>query len=211
MKGWDLTKKIFLLFFFVFMMMGMNMLHVEAEDEIITYPFDQIVIIEAYSFDIEITDAPVSPNFFFGLADAEDIVTVYVGKLRFDNQNNTGLFESLMIVLKDQDDEILASYLNNSFSTDLVTYSRFGFGNWMTIDPEVGVIKDFTGTNQYELTVYYEIINNRYQLQTSAFNYSMIDNSYQFESNLNIIVKAYTEAKSYEKNNSRTLFNPYRF
>ena len=188
-------KKVFLLLFFVFMMMVINMLHVEAEAEIITYPFDQIVIIEAYSFDIEIIDTPVAPNFFSGLVDALDIVTVYVGKLRFDDQNNTGLFESSMIVLKDEDDEILASYLNNSFSTDLTTYRRYGFGNWMTIDPEVGVIKDFTVINQYELTVYYEMVNNRYQLQVSALSYPMVDNSYQFEPNLNIIVKAYQEAK----------------
>lgn len=187
-------KKIFVLFILTFMMMGIGMLKARAEEDIITYPFDQIVITEAYCFDIEITIAPSAQSFLADLVEIGDIITIYVGKLRFDDAVTTGLFESLFLILKDEEDTILVSYLNNSFSTDLQTYSEYGFGNWMTIDPEVGVIKDFTISPQYELTLYYEIVLTRYAfIDNTEVSYPMIPNSYQYEMDLNIIVKAYQE------------------
>ena len=187
-------KKLFVLFVFSFMMMGIGMLKLHAEEDIITYPFDQIVIIEAYRFDIEITETPVLGSFFVDLVQVGDIITVYVGTLRFDDENDPGLFESSMIVLKDEEDHVLLSYLNNSFSTDLTTYKEYGYGNWITIDPEVGVVKNFLTSLHYELTVYYEIVLDRYSfIDNMQVSYPMVLNSYQYEPNLNIIIEAYQE------------------
>jgi hypothetical protein len=56
---------------------------VQAEEDIIVYPFDEIVINSAFHFQVIVTEPVTSESFLFGLVDFDDKLEVYVGYLDF--------------------------------------------------------------------------------------------------------------------------------
>ncbi|MDO9630066.1 MAG: hypothetical protein Q7I99_09220, partial [Acholeplasmataceae bacterium] len=66
------------------------------------------------------------------------------------------------------------------------------YANWKTINPTIGVIKDFTIPSLFEISYRYDIVANTYQfIDNEGGVYPMVLGSYQFEANLEIIISAY--------------------
>ena len=174
-------------------------------DEVYVYEFDQITITEAYRFQITITDEPVAGSVLEGHVQVNDVLTVYVGSLVFQNEGSLYGGNEKMIVLTKADDTDIARYLLNSMGTDLVTYRGESYGNWKTMDPEVGVVKDFSIPLQYEISIYYHIVENHYDfIDNKNTTYPMMEGTYEYLPDLNLIIKAYVETPIEEPTSSNS-------
>ncbi|MFH0993131.1 MAG: hypothetical protein V1761_02145 [bacterium] len=159
----------------------------------ISYPFDSIRIVSAYRFDIEIATAPDPTSILYAGSEVDDILTVYVGALEYMNDGEIVSGSDSILIITDAEDETLVAFLINSFSTDLLTYAQYSYASWITINPEVGVIKDFT-VALFELTVYHDLTLGTYKLIDNATSeFSMVSGSYLEEPVLDILISAFVE------------------
>ncbi len=184
-------KKLLLLGAFLTCLFLTQSLDVRADT--ISYPFDSIRIIAAYRFDIQISTAPNPTSVLYDHAEIDDILTIYVGTLEYMNDGEiVGGSDSILIITTAEDENVVA-FLVNSFSTDLTTYEQHSYASWITINPEVGVIKDFT-VDLFELTVYHDLTLETYQLiDNAASEFDMMAGSYFEETDLDILISAFVE------------------
>ncbi|MDO9628445.1 MAG: hypothetical protein Q7I99_00975, partial [Acholeplasmataceae bacterium] len=96
-------KKILVTFLFVFLCLGIKVNSIYAADEVITYPFDQITIVEAFHFNVSVDTLPSEDSILFGLVEVNDIINVYIGILEFADDAGTNFFgEQIMIIKVDE-------------------------------------------------------------------------------------------------------------
>ncbi|GEM_PF-2723813 len=89
--------------------------------------------------------------------------------------------------------KFVAAWLVNSGSTDLSTYDTNAYASWITIDPSIGVVKDFTGLI-IEISCYHDLINDTYKfIDNTNHQYPMVTNTFVSETGLDILVSAYVE------------------
>ena len=185
-------KKILILCMLVISIFTLFKMDSNAED-ILTYPFDSIRIISAFKFDIIIDEEPLETSFLYGQVALDETITIYVGSLEFifEGQPVQGS-GSIMIVTNALGEDIVA-WLNNSGSSDLETYKTEGYASWITIDPNIGVIKDFTGT-QISIGYIEDLVTSEFSFVDNLENeFLMIEESFVIEEDLDILISAYEE------------------
>jgi len=156
----------------------------------ITYPFDSIKITSAYKFDIEIEGAPTAGSLLEGSVIDGDILTVYVGELEYYQDGSVVSASPSILIVTDALGNDLASFLINSYALQDPLES-FSYGSWITIDPEVGVIKDFT-VPLFEVSVIHMLLTDIYQFQDDAGTiFPMIPGTFVSETGLDILISAY--------------------
>jgi len=168
--------------------------NIQAEEQI-TYPFDSIKIVSAFTFDVLIETEPAEESILYGNVGIDEIFTVYVGNLEYVYDGESVLGSESIIILTNEDDEDFVAYLVNSYNSDLTTYQSFSYGSWITIDPEIGIIKDFSGTT---IEVGYDkfIETNEFVfIDNLDVEYNMIPNTYLMEESLDILISAYVEVE----------------
>lgn len=185
-------KKILILFTIIFSVCLTFTIQTQA-DEVLIYPFDSIKITSAYKFDVLIEQDPVETSILYGQVALNETVTIYVGSLEFMLDGLPASGSGSMMIVTNAAGVDIAAWLVNSFSTDLTTYETYDFASWITIDPTVGVIKDFTGLT-IEMTCYHDLVNDTYKfIDNTAVEYPMIAGTFVSETGLDILVSAYVE------------------
>lgn len=185
-------KKTLILFMLVFSIFALFKMDSNAE-EILTYPFDSIRIVSAFKFDILIEEEPLETSFLYGQVELNETITIYVGNLEFifEDQPVQGS-GSIMIVTNTLGVDI-AAWLNNSGSSDLETFRSEFYGSWITIDPNVGVIKDLNGT-QFSIGYIENLVTHDFKFVDNLNNeFLMVDGSLVNEEDLDILISAYVE------------------
>ncbi|BCR35909.1 hypothetical protein [Mariniplasma anaerobium] len=185
-------KKILLLFMLVISIFTIFKMDSNAE-EILTYPFDSIRIVSAFKFDILIDEEPLETSFLYGQVELNEIITVYVGNLEFIFEDQPVQGSGSIMIVTNALGEDIATWLNNSGSSDLETYRSEFYGSWITIDPNVGVIKDFSG-DQFSIGYIEDLVIHNYKFVDNLNNeFLMIDGSLIIEEDLDILISAYIE------------------
>lgn len=183
-------RKIIIMILFILMTSVVSTYEIEAEE--VSYPFDSIRIVSAFKFDISVSETPSETSFLYGLVELGETLTVYVGSLEFMNDGVVVSGSDSIMIVTNEDDEDLAAFLVNSFMTDLTTYARYDYGSWITIDPAYGVNKNLSGAN-YQISYQYHIDTESYEFIDNIGNiFPMVDASYELESEVDILVAAYT-------------------
>ena len=190
MKEGYIMRKILILFTLIASTFVVFSLKAHAED-VLTYPFDSIRIVSAFKFDILIEEEPLADSIFYGQVALDEVVTIYVGNLEFIFEGvPVSGSDSIMIVTNEAGVDI-ARWLINSGSSDLETYRNESFASWITINPTIGVIKDFTGLT---ISIGYteDLITHAYTFKDNLEKeYTMITDSFVSEEGLDILISAY--------------------
>ena len=185
-------RKILILFTLIASTFVVFSLRSNAEDTI-TYPFDSISIVSAYKFDILIDEEPLENSLFYGQVVLDEVVTIYVGQLEFIFEGNPVSGSDSIMIVTNASGVDLARWLLNSGSSDLVTYRSQSYASWITINPTIGVIKDFTGT-QMSIGCSQDLVSLSYTFfDNLGKEYTMIPESFVSEEGLDIVVSAYVE------------------
>jgi hypothetical protein len=187
-----MMKKILFLFMLVLSIFTLFKMDSNAE-EILTYPFDSIRIISAFKFDVLIDEEPLETSFLYGQVSLNETITIYVGNLEFIFEDEPVQGSGSIMIVTNAVGVDIASWLNNSGSSDLETYRSEFYGSWITIDPNVGVIKDFSGA-QYSIGYIKDLVTDKYTFVDDLNNeFLMLEDSFVIEENLDILISAYEE------------------
>ena len=101
---------------------------------------------------------------------------------------------SIMILTNESDEDFVA-WLLNSGGSDLSTYRSASYASWITIDPEVGVHKDFSGVN-IEVGYQENLGTNEFTFFDNLnVQYEMTTGTYVEEDSLDILISAYVEGE----------------
>jgi hypothetical protein len=168
-----------------------NPKNIGVRADVITYPFDEIKIVSAYRYEVLVDVVPGAPSKLNGLVLPGENVFIYIGELKFyqDGLEVSGS-DSIMIVTNETNVEI-STCLINSYGSDLTTYRTYGYASWITINPTVGIVKDFT-LEQYELSNRYDIVNDTYQFTDNALNdFPMVAGTLLVEPVVDITISAF--------------------
>lgn len=185
-------KKILILFSIIFCVCFTFSIQTQA-DEILIYPFDSIKITSAYKFDVLIEAEPLAASILYGQVAIGETVTIYVGFLDFMLDGLPASGSGSMMIVTNEAGVDIAAWLVNSGSSDLTTYESRSFASWITIDPNVGVVKDFTGLT-IEISCIHNLVTDQYKfIDNTSQEYPMITNSFISEQDLDILVSAYVE------------------
>lgn len=162
----------------------------ELKAETLEYPFDEIRIVEAFKFDILISELPNSDSLLFDQVELNDVLTVYIGTLVLVDQGVASSQETTIMILTTSDDIDLARWIVNSGSwSDTEHYLTFS--NHIQINPTIGVVKDLS-IPLIQISYRKLVIDNSYTfIDNVGDQYPMIANSYVLETDLNIIISAY--------------------
>jgi hypothetical protein len=160
---------------------------------VISYPFDSIRVTSAFKFNIFIDSIPAANSVLFGHVNAGESLTVYIGQLEFVYNGAPAQGSNSIIMLTNATGEDFCKWLVNSSGSDNSTYSGETFASWITIDPKVGVIKDFTGDLLQISYMHYLATNTFTFTDNTSANYNMIPGSYVNEPGLDIVISAYKE------------------
>lgn len=163
-----------------------------AED-VITYPFDAITITSAISFQIEITALPETTSILYDAVVVGNVLTLYIGTIVYTMESVETEGGSILIVTDEEGEDILA-WIVNSYGTDLTTYKLYDYASWITVDPAIGVIKDFTG-DLMEVSIEEDLISGDYTFIDNAdTSWTMLDGTLLVEEDLEIVISAYEGA-----------------
>jgi len=185
-------KKILILLTIIFSVFFTFSIQTQA-DEIYVYPFDSIRITSAFKFEILVEEEPLEPSILFGQVAAGENITIYVGYLEFIFEGQPSSGSGSMMIVTNQDGVDIAAWLINSGSSDLETFQSESYASWITIDPNVGVIKDFTGLT-VEIGYKKNMITDQYTFfDNTNKEYSMVVDSFVLELDLDILISAYVE------------------
>lgn len=183
-------KKIVLLAVFFISIFSVQGTTSRAEE--IVYPFDSITIVSAFTFDILIEELPAEESVLFGHVTAGETIAVYVGNLEFVFEGEPVQGSGSIIILTNENDEdFVAWLLNSGGSGDGGAYDA-QFGSWITIDAEVGVVKDLSdGMTEVG---YSKSATDEFTFKDNLnVQYPMVVGSYVLEESLNITISAYVE------------------
>lgn len=185
-------RKILILLTFAFSIFFALSVQTQA-DEVYVYPFDSIRITSAFKFEIIIEEEPLEASILYGQVAVDEIVTIYVGNLEFIFEGLPTSGSNAIMIVTNEAGVDLAAWLVNSGGSDLETYSSASFASWITIDPDVGVVKDFSGNN-IEIGYLYTFLTSTYTfIDNLDQSYVMIADSLEVESDLDILISAYVE------------------
>ena len=185
-------KKIRILFTIIFSLVFTFSIQTQA-DEVLIYPFDSIRIISAYKYDIIIEEEPLEASILYGGVAIGETVTIYVGFLEFILNGEPASGSGSMMIVTNEAGVDIAAWLINGWGSDLETYEGGSYASWITIDPNVGVIKDFTGLT-IEISFMHNLLTDQYTfIDNTSHEYPMIADSFVSETELDILVSAYIE------------------
>ena len=162
--------------------------------ENLTYPFESITIIEAQKFDVVIPTGLSENSLLYGKVEVGDTVTVYIAKIVMKELNGENESQSTVLILTSQDDMDIVRFVINNFGAVIDVEFRYGFASHILIDAAIGVYKDMELINQMqELQVFHQLTTNQLTLTDNAgLVMPMVENSYEFETNLNIVISINT-------------------
>jgi len=179
-----------LLFIGLFSVQG----HATRAEEYI-YPFDSIRITSAFTFDVVVEDEPNEESALYGYVHAGETMSVYVGNLEFVFEGALVQGSGSIMILTNESDEDFVAWLLNSGGSDLSTYRSASYASWITIDPEVGVHKDFSGVN-IEVGYQENLGTNEFTFFDNLnVQYEMTTGTYVEEDSLDILISAYVEGE----------------
>ncbi len=157
-------------------------------EETISYPFDSVTITSAYKFNVEINEIPNESSFLNGHVEAGEMVTIYVGQLKYMYDGAEVLASESIIIVTNEAGTDIARWLINSYTVTENGFNAY-YSSHITIDPTVGVVKT-VDDNAYSAGIIEE--NSVYQfVDNQDTAYQMVDGSFVVEDNLNIVISAY--------------------
>lgn len=163
--------------------------------ETVSYPFDSITIISAFTFEVEVAEAPNENSFLNGYVDAGETISIYVGELKYMYNGNEVEASESIIIVTNEDGTDIARWLINSFSRE-DNERTYQFSSHITIDPNVGVVKSDDYNNTKEAIVYISNSNIYDFTDNTDTTYSMIEDSLISEPSLNIVISVYDEGNN---------------
>lgn len=162
----------------------------------VSYPFDSITIVEAFTFDVTVPNTITEDSLFYGLVEENDILSIYVGTLVFVLDGVEVQGSSRVIIVSDNGGNDLFQFLINGYSYQEGISEAFGFASHILIDPEVGVYKDLTllDAGIQELSVIHDLQSDTWSfLDNDGIEMPVVPDTYASESGLSIIISAYEE------------------
>jgi hypothetical protein len=174
----------------------------------VAYPFEAIRIVEAKRFQVTVPEAIVDTSLFFSDVTVGETLNVYVGSLTLVQGEDS--VATSMIVVSTEEGTDLAQYIINSSSLN-EEFETFSFAWHILIDPTIGVYKDLDKVlNMKELYLKHTIGTDSWEFRDDQQTlYPMVENSFAFETNLDILIAAYVESS--EENTENDSANMYHF
>lgn len=166
--------------------------------ENISYPFDNITIVEAKKFDITIPNNITPESLLFGIVEADEIITVYIARIVMKEVGSIQTSESTVLILSDADENDLIRYIINNFYQQIDIRMGYGFAAHILIDATMGVYKDMTLINEMkEIGILHDLVSNHLKLiDNTGLEIPMIEGSYELKTNLNILISVNTGGQS---------------
>lgn len=183
-------KKLFMLLIITFTMFIGSTKMVFAEN--ISYPFDTIVITEAFKFDVLIPNDIAEASLLFGLVTSGEVITVYVGTIEMTMTDIANTSTSQIVILTNALDEDIIQFIINNYSFYPDVSVKYGFASHILIDPVVGVFKDLDAlmaSGLKEIEVFHDLPTDTYALKDNVGQVMpMIQGTFATETGLNIII-----------------------
>ena len=167
----------------------------DLKAETLEYPFDEIRIVEAFKFDILITEIPNDNSMLKDYVEINDVITIYIGSLLMVEQGGESTNPTTIMIVTTADDVDLARWIVNSGSWS-ETEHNLEFSNHIQINPTIGVVKDLSIT-LIQIGYRLVIADNSYTfIDNVGDQYPMIEDSYVLETDLNIVISAYVPVEA---------------
>lgn len=187
-------KKILVLVFLAFLSFSYGFLN-RINADTISYPFDSITIVEAYTFDVTVPSTITADSLLFDQVTAGEVLSIYVGTLEFLLDGELASGSSSVIIVSDEDGNDLFQFLINNYLYQEGILQSYGYASHILIDPEVGVYKDLTilDAGIQEFGIIHDLINDSWVfLDNDGVEMPAIPGSYASETGLSIIISAYS-------------------
>ena len=174
----------------------------------VAYPFEAIRIVEAKRFQVTVPETIVDTSLFFSDVTVGETLNVYIGSLTLVQSEES--FPTAMIVVSTEEGVDLAQFIINSGFVD-EEFETFSFAWHILIDPTIGIYKDLDKVlNMKELYLKHTLGTDSWEFRDDQQTlYPMVENSFAFETNLDILIAAYVESS--EENTENDSANMYRF
>jgi hypothetical protein len=173
----------------------------------VAYPFEAIRIVEAQRFQITVPETIVDTSLFFSDVTVGETLNVYIGSLTLVQGEDS--VATSMIVVSTEEGNDLAQYIINSRSLN-EEFETFSFAWHILIDPTIGVYKDLDKVlNMKELYLKQTLGTDSWEFRDDQQTlYPMVENSFAFETNLDILIAAYVEStEENTDNDSATMYH----
>jgi len=178
------------LILFLLLAGGLHLHAFEVHAETLEYPFDEIRIVEAFKFEIVITQTPNALSIFFDVVQVNDVLTVYIGTLVLVDQGVENQSQTKILILSTAEDVDLARWIINSGSWS-ETEEWLEFSNPIQINPTIGVVKDLS-IPLIQIGYRKDVVNTTFTFydNTGAL-FTMVEDSLVIETGLSILISAY--------------------
>lgn len=178
-------KKLSLLLMLLVLMCSMTT--VNADQDVLVYPFDSITITRAFHFKVTIDQEVSTESYLYGHVVVGEEVDIFVGYLVFENGGaNAG--ESQILIVTNEAGEDLARWVINSTWLQVNGYYYSEYSNHIQIDPNVGVHKDLTIPLKQIGVTYDPDIKDGYMKDNTSMIFNSIDDTYVYEEGLSIVI-----------------------
>jgi len=180
-----------LLLFVLFALVLASGFHTETSSEPIQYPFDSITIVSAFKFDITFDADPAVDSFLHGFVTNGETATVYVGNLTFASGGASAGDSMILIVTNAVGTDVL-KWIINSYSLQPDLTKQYEFSSHITVDPEIGIVKE--PDSVWLMATLFEYSPSSFALKDNmGTTYPMVEDSLEIETDLDIVIAAYTE------------------
>jgi len=167
----------------------------ESNAEIISYPFDSITIVEAYTFDVIVPSDITTNSLLYSVTTEGETLTIYVGVLEFVLDGEISSGSSTVLIVSNELGEDLFQFLVNNYSYNEGVKTTWGYASHILIDPEVGVYKDFTVLEDgfQELGIIHDLVLDTWTfVDNEGIQIPQIAGTYFSETGLDIVISAYS-------------------
>ena len=185
-------KRVFLVVIALCLTLCLTSRLVRAEN--LSYPFESITITEAKTFEIVIPEGLSEDSLLYGLVEQGETITVYVATIVMQEiGGGVNPSSSTVLILTNAEDEDLIRFIVNSAYNVIDVESYQSFASHILIDSTMGVYKDMdlvdSNLGIQEITVHHVFQDDQLSLiDNTGLVIPMVENSYQFESDLNIVI-----------------------
>ncbi len=187
-------KKIMVFTLLAFLSFSYSFLN-QLNADTLSYPFDSITIVEAYTFDVTIPSTITSDSLLFGQVTEGEVISIYVGTLEFVLDGVPASGSSQVIIVSDSEGNDLFQFLINNYLYQEGILQSYGFASHILIDPEVGVFKDLSllDAGLQEFVVVHDLINDAWSFSDDEGTEMLaMPGTYASETGLSIVISAYS-------------------
>ena len=160
-----------------------------VRSETLTYSFNSITIISAYHFDVLCDIDPEETSYLYGHVNLGETIHIYAGVLNLESDENTS--ESRIIIVSNEMDEDICEWLVNSMNSDGALNITHSYSSHIQIDPAVGVVKNLDNPIKTAIISTDGSNYSFYVDNTSSHQFNMIPNTFEEETDLNIVISVY--------------------